>query len=117
MHASSAFRIARVAEEFARWRGVSDKRRSDAPGWWWGPALAIQNDPAPLPHEVAARLGLPPGARYADAAALILGHFEGQDYQPWPSNFPEKHVPRDEDPAASAEPAAQAEAAAVVPIA
>ena len=115
MHPSLAFRIARLAEEFTAWRAVPEKRRLDAPGWWWGPALAAKDDPTSLPLDVAARLGLPPDARYGDAAAMILARFEGQAYQPWPSNFPQKHVARDEDPPASAEPAAQAEAAAIVP--
>lgn len=117
MNPSMAFRMARVAEEFALWRDVPEKRRSDAPGWWWGPALAAKDDKSVLPNEVAARLGLPPGADYGAASALILSRFTDQAYQPWPSNFPEKHVARDEDPPASAEPAAQAEAAAIVPIA
>ena len=117
MHPSAAFSFARVAEQYARWRAVADDKRSEAPAWWWGPALGLRQETAPMPPEVAAAFALGPSASYGQAASLILQAFGDQARQPWPDEFPETYVAKPQDPAASAEPAAQAASAAVIAIA
>lgn len=117
MHPAAAFSFARVSQEYARWRAVPQTKRSDAPAWWWAPALAARDDLSPMPPQIAAPFALPPNATYADAAMLMLAMLGKQERQPWPEDFPEKYSAKIEDIAASAEPAAQAASAAVVPIA
>ena len=117
MHPAAAFSFARVSQEYARWRAVPEAKRSDAPAWWWAPALAVRDDRSPMPHEIAVPFALQSGASYADAAALMLAMLGQQARQPWPEDFPQTTSVKSEDAAASAEPAAQAASAAVVPIA
>lgn len=117
MHPSAAFLFARVSQEYALWRAVPETKRSDVPAWWWAPALAVRADETPMPPQIAASFALPGDATYADAARLMLAALGQQTRQPWPEDFPETYSARIEDPAASAEPAAQAASAAVIPIA
>lgn len=116
MHPSFAFTFARIAREFEQWRAVPEGKRSDAPGWWWGPSLALRHEPATLPDDQAAMLGLAKGAPYGAAAGAILEAISTQKMQPWPDDFPEKYSPKAEDPAAQAESAAQAASAAIEPL-
>ncbi len=117
MHPATAFTFARVAQEFATWRAVPDKKRSEMPAWWWAPAMALRDEATPMPPAIAASFQLRADATYEEAARLMLADMGAQVHQPWPENFPEKYSAKIEDPAASAEPAAQAASAAVVPIA
>lgn len=116
MHPSAAFVFARIAREFALWSIVPSDKRSDAPGWWWGPSLALRDESAAMPDDQAIMLGLNHGASYGSAARQLLEAMRTQTTQPWPDDFPEKYSRTVDDPAASAASAAQAASAAIEPL-
>ena len=89
MHPIATFQFERIVGEYARWRDVTEEERSPAPAWWWSPALALREETAPMPTEMARTLGLPAGS-YADGARIFLAEIAGQTSQPWPDEFPEK---------------------------
>ncbi|MDB5655313.1 MAG: hypothetical protein JWQ94_2926 [Tardiphaga sp.] len=101
MHPAAQSQFARVVEEYQRWQAVPEDVRSPAPGWWWGPALALSAMPGEAPRDLAQRLGLPPGASTAAAAQLFLDALAGQTALIWPEQFPGQRRPT---PGAPVEP-------------
>jgi hypothetical protein len=93
IHPAAKFQFERTIKEYARWIAVGENERSPAPGWWWGSAFPLRDEPDPLPPAWAAPMGLPDGARYADAAGLFLAAMAGQHSQPWPEEFPQRYRP------------------------
>ena len=82
----------RVVREFARWRGVPEKERSQAPAWWWGPAFEMRGVEQPMPADWCACLELPDGSPFTDGAQVFLDSLAGQTSLPWPDDFPGKAI-------------------------
>ena len=93
MHPAARLQLARTIEEYRRWQMVDERDRSPAPGWWWGPALALREMPGALPGGFAQLLGLPEEASPAAAAELFLAALAGQTHLPWPEEFPGRYRP------------------------
>jgi hypothetical protein len=90
MQAALTFQFERAVHEYARWRAVPKDERSDAPGWWWGTAIAAVDEKATMPVEWCATLGVPDESTYGKGAEVFLKALEGQTHQPWPDDFPGK---------------------------
>lgn len=88
MHQAARLEFERVMEEFVRWQIVLDDERSPAPAWWWGPAMAVFDDQAPMSGACCTELGLREGARFADGARMILALFVEQTSLTGPQDFP-----------------------------
>jgi hypothetical protein len=101
MHPAALLPVDRLTAEYQRWMAVPDRDRSPAPGWWWGPAMALREMPGDLPGDFAKRLGLPDGASCAVAAQVFLDALAEQTALPWPEQFPRPYRPAyaDETPA------------------
>lgn len=97
IHPAARFQFGRVIDEYARWRAVAEADRSPAPAWWWGPAIAIRDAQETMPEDWPQRLDLPPGASYADGAAVLLTSLAEQTSLPWPDEFPHKFKPTSPD--------------------
>jgi hypothetical protein len=95
MHPATIYNFERVVREFERWRTIESEQRSEAPAWWWGPALAVLQESQPMPAEWARTLGLPDHSSYASGAHQLMGLMSEQTALPWPEDFPRKFVPRD----------------------
>jgi hypothetical protein len=94
MHPAAIFSFERTVREFEQWHAIASEQRSEAPAWWWGPALAALQEPQPMPPEWSRTLGLPPRSSYAAGAQLLMGLLSEQTLLPWPDDFPCKFVPR-----------------------
>jgi hypothetical protein len=105
VHPSDALNFRRLAHEFAEWQAVPQDERSDAPGWWWGSALAARQSKTTLPQDLGNAFADRP-LTYSDGAALVLQELRAQQMLAWPLDFPRK---RDDDafPAAPSDVAAQ----------
>src|ERR1700738_1722635 len=90
MQAALTFQFERAVHEYARWQAVPKDERSDAPGWWWGTAIAAVDEKATMPVEWCATLGVPDESTYAKGAEVFMKALEGQTHQPWPDDFPGK---------------------------
>jgi hypothetical protein len=97
MHPAAGLQFERVVDEYARWRAIAEAERPPAPAWWWGPALDVREYEIALNPSSCRRLGLPDGASYKDAAAMLLGLLEDQTLVPWPYDFSRKVVSTDSD--------------------
>lgn len=80
----------RVAHEFAEWRAVPDKERSQAPPWWWGVAIEIMNEGDVMPPSLCNLMDIPSGATYAQAASKLMNTLSGQHVLPPHDEFPRK---------------------------
>lgn len=101
MHPAAQLQFDRLIAEYQGWQAVPENDRSAAPGWWWGPALALHALPGALPGDDAQRLGLPEGASHAQAAQLFLDALAGQTSLTWPEEFPRRYRPLHDDEAAA----------------
>jgi hypothetical protein len=101
MHPAAYLQSDRLIAEYQRWMAVPDRDRSPAPGWWWGPAMALRTVPGELPAEFAQRLDLPESVTNLDAAQLFLDALAGQTALSWPEEFPRRYwsARQDEAPA------------------
>ncbi len=97
MRQASNVAFERAVREFARWRAVPETRRSQAPGWWWGPAFEIIGVRQPMPTDWCADLELPADSTFADGAMVFLNALAGQTSLPWPQDFPDKAAPSNPD--------------------
>lgn len=88
MHQAARLEFERVVEEYVRWRIVPGDQRSPAPSWWWGPAMAVIDDHAPMGEMRLAELALRIGPRFSDAARMILALFVEQTSLTGPQDFP-----------------------------
>ncbi|MDB5615793.1 MAG: hypothetical protein JWQ24_31 [Tardiphaga sp.] len=93
MHPAAQSQLDRVIDEYQRWMAVPEDQRSPAPGWWWGPAMALHGMAGSIPAGWSQRLGLAEGASAADAAQLLLDTLSGQTQLPWPEQFPRRYGP------------------------
>ncbi|OPF92377.1 hypothetical protein [Rhodopseudomonas palustris] len=96
MHPAQHIEFNRLAQEMAAWRAVPADDRSPAPGWWWGPAMALRHAKQPLSPEDCRRFGLPLGASFADAGNKVMAFLAAQRSLTRPSEFPKhrsKHRP------------------------
>ena len=91
MHPAALAQLDRQIAEYQTWMKVPERERSPAPGWWWGPALALRGQTGALPGDFAERLGLPDGAGMTAAAQLFLDAMQGQTHLPWPEQFPRRY--------------------------
>lgn len=91
MHPAALLPVDRLTAEYQKWMAVPDRDRSPAPGWWWGPAMALREMPGDLPAGFAQRLGLADGATCAEAAQLFLDALAEQTALPWPEQFPRRY--------------------------
>ena len=90
MHPAARLQFERVIGEFVRWRQVSERERSPAPAWWWGPAIELRDFPGALPIEWCAALGLPDNSTCTAGADVFLKAMAGETLVPWPYDFPRK---------------------------
>ena len=97
MHQAAKLQFERIATEYASWRGVPENERSPAPAWWWGSAMDALDETGTMSPELCARLELPAGSSYGDAAELLMTALAGQTSPGWPDEFPKKF--RQPDPA------------------
>ena len=88
MHQAARLEFERVMEEFVRWHVVPAAERSPAPAWWWGPAMAVVDDQAPMSWAWCTELGLDDGTSFADGARRILSLFVEQTSLTAPQDFP-----------------------------
>ena len=91
MPSAARLQFDRLIAEYQRWISVAEADRSPAPGWWWGPAMALRGMPGDLPGDFAQRLGLPDGASHAQAAQLFLDALAGQSVLTWPEEVPRRY--------------------------
>lgn len=97
MHPAAKLQFERVVDEYGKWRAIAESERPPAPAWWWGPALELREFAVALAPSACRRLGLPPGASYADVAAILLGSLAGQTTVSWPYEFSRKVMSTDSD--------------------
>jgi hypothetical protein len=90
MHQAANAQFERAVREFAEWRAVPEKERSQAPAWWWGPAFDVLGVRQPMPAGWCAGLELPDGSSFTDGAAVFLNLLAGQTSLPWPGDFPRR---------------------------
>jgi hypothetical protein len=96
MQRSALFEFERAVCEFAKWRAVPEADRSPAPGWWWGPAMAVFKEPETMPTEWCTRLELAPSCTYAAGAAVLMNTLSSQTSLSWPDEFPGKRHRNDD---------------------
>jgi hypothetical protein len=114
LHPSDALNFARLAREFKEWRAVSAEERSDAPGWWWGSAMAVRHSATPLPEDLCMAFAADRPLTYSDGAELVRYELRVQEMLAWPVDFPRKR--EEASPAAASDAAAQAAASAIPPV-
>jgi len=90
MQKSAVFEFERAVREFAEWRAVPEAERSPAPGWCWGPAIAIFKEPETMSTQGCAQLGLPPSSTYVEGAGVLMNALSDQTSLSWPDEFPRK---------------------------
>ena len=93
MHPAAHVQFDRLIAEYQSWIAVPEHERSPAPGWWWGPAMALRGMPDELPRDFAQRLGLSDGGSGAQAAQLFLDALARQTALSWPQEFPRRYRP------------------------
>jgi hypothetical protein len=91
MPSAARLQLDRLIAEYQRWMVVAEGDRSPAPGWWWGPAMALRDMSGELPGDLAKRPGLPEGASHAQAAQIFLDAMAGQTALSWPEQFPRRY--------------------------
>ncbi|ABD89563.1 hypothetical protein [Rhodopseudomonas palustris] len=101
MLSAARFQFERIVREYAVWRTVDDRERSPAAAWWWGPALAVLDEPEAMPPDFCRALQLPPGSTFARAASVFITAIADQTSLPWPDEFP--RIRRRDDRGASSE--------------
>jgi hypothetical protein len=101
LHPSDALNFARLAAQFAQWQAVREDERSDAPGWWWGSALAARQSTTPLPDHLRPTFATDRPLTYSDGAALVLQQLTAQQMLAWPLDFPRKGNDNASSPASS----------------
>jgi hypothetical protein len=97
MRQAAHLEFERVMEELARWHIVPADKRSPAPAWWWGPAMAVFDDPEPMSGAWCTTLDLKEGASFAEGARAILALFVEQTSLTGPQDFPCKARGGDHD--------------------
>ncbi len=90
MHPAARLQFERMIGEFVRWHAVPEKERSQAPAWWWGPAIELRDAQEPMPIESCVDLGVPDDSTYAAGAQVFLHTLADQTSLPWPFDFPRK---------------------------
>jgi hypothetical protein len=90
MDQAAKLQFERIAREFAQWRLVPDDERSSAPGWWWGPAMEVRQEPETMSADTCASLELRSDSSYASGAAVFMNSLADQASLPWPDEFPRK---------------------------
>jgi hypothetical protein len=90
MHQATKMQFERIANEFALWRAVPEDERSPAPGWWWGPAMDVLDEPGVMPAEVCASLELQPDSSYGCGAEILMKALAEQTSLSRPDEFPNK---------------------------
>ena len=81
----------RAVSEYARWQAVPKNERSDAPGWWWGTAMAAADEKATMPLEWCVTLGVADESTYAKGAEVFMNALASQTHLLWPDGFPRKY--------------------------
>jgi hypothetical protein len=97
MHQATSLQFERVMDELVIWHAVPEDERSPAPGWWWGPAMAVVDAHEPMRHSWCCELGLGDGSSFAEGAHILLTLFAEQTSQPWPDDFPRKAEIQEDD--------------------
>jgi hypothetical protein len=97
MHQAASLQFGRVMDEFVLWHAVPKDERSPAPGWWWGPAMAVREAHESMPHAWCCELGLGDGSSFAAGAQALFTLFAEQTSLPWPDDFPRKTVIKEDD--------------------
>jgi hypothetical protein len=90
VHQAAKLQFERIASEFSCWRAVPGEERSPAPAWWWGPAMEALDEAAAMTPELCVSFELPPGARYGEAAEMLMKALAEQTSLSWPDEFPRK---------------------------
>jgi hypothetical protein len=90
MHHAANVPFERAVREFARWRAVPEPDRSQAPGWWWGPAFEVTGVRQAMPADWCVDLDLPANSTFAEGALVLLNSLAAQTSLPWPDDFPDK---------------------------
>jgi hypothetical protein len=90
MHQAARLQFERVMDELVLWRAVPEDKRSPAPAWWWGPAMAVFDAHEPMPHAWCSEFGLDHGSSFAEGARALLALFAEQTSRTWPDDFPRK---------------------------
>jgi hypothetical protein len=90
MQPALTFQFERAVHEYAQWQAVPADGRSDAPGWWWGTAIAAVDEKATMPLEWCVTLGVADESSYAEGAEVFMKALAGQTHLPWPDAFPGK---------------------------
>jgi hypothetical protein len=94
IHPAVKFQFGRIVQEYGSWHAIDEYVRSRAPGWWWGPALALRDAHEQMPTDWLRLMALPDAGTYSDAARLLLDSLAGQTSQPWPNEFPRQYQTR-----------------------
>ncbi|WP_148287854.1 hypothetical protein [Rhodopseudomonas sp. B29] len=85
-------------------KAVPEAERAPAAAWWWAPAWAASGNREVMPDEFSRAFGLDAGAKFADAAAILMTAIAAQDRLASPTGFPYKpkrFVEDDEPPQTS----------------
>ncbi|MBR0969414.1 MULTISPECIES: hypothetical protein [Bradyrhizobium] len=97
MHQAASLQFERVMGELVLWHAVPEDKRSPAPAWWWGPAMAVFDAREPMRQAWCRELGLGDGSSFAEGAHTLLTLFAEQTSLAWPDDFPCKAAIREED--------------------
>ncbi|NEW88013.1 hypothetical protein DU475_12185 [Rhodopseudomonas sp. WA056] len=92
MHPAQHIEFDRLAQEISAWRAVPPDARAPAPGWWWGPAMALRHASQPLSPEHCRKFGLPVGASFADAGNKVMAFLAAQRSLAKPGQFPKRRT-------------------------
>jgi hypothetical protein len=97
LHPAAKFQFERAAREYARWRAVTEDKRSPAAAWWWETAMMALHQPEIMPPEICQRLELPLGTSYHAGAEVFIDAIAPQTVLPWPDQFPRNTTPHETD--------------------
>lgn len=97
MHQAASLQFERVMGELILWHAVPEDKRSPAPAWWWGPAMAVFDVHEPMRHAWCCELGLGDGSSFAEGAHVLFELFAEQTSPPWPDHFPRKAEAKDHE--------------------